>query len=122
MPWVLKTLRYADVTQLLFFIEPLYLIGMWFGVGQDKYHKDTCLIGIGLCLQIFLTTSHSTMHIIGKTYVFDSKVKQTYTSNYHNEMKGGLIFNMILLMLCRKFSISTQVPLCKCYGWKLEEK
>ena len=73
MPWLLKTLRYADVTWLLFFIAPLYLIGMWFGAGQDKYHKDTCLIGIGLCLQIFLTTSYSTVNTIGKTYVFDSK-------------------------------------------------
>ena len=38
---------------------------------DDERRKDTCVKVIGLCLQILLTTPHSSMNTIGRTYVSD---------------------------------------------------
>ena len=36
---------------------------------KSKHHKDTCLKEIGLCHQAFITTLHSIVNTIGRTYV-----------------------------------------------------
>ena len=41
---------------------------VWRG-SKSKHHKDTCLNEIGQCLQILITTLHSIMNTIGRTYL-----------------------------------------------------
>ena len=54
-----------------FLIGHLYLIGVRLGETKKNInHKDTCLKEIGICLQISLTTPHSTMITIGKICAF----------------------------------------------------
>ena len=48
---------------IVFLIGPLYLIYMWFG--EDE--RANILEKIGLCLQILITTLHSTMNTMGRT-------------------------------------------------------
>ena len=56
---------------------------------KDKHHKNTCLIEIKLCLQIQLTSSHSTMNKLGRTYVTNKRINKhallIITTNSRND-------------------------------------
>ena len=43
---------------------------------MNKQHKDTCLEASGLCLHILLTTPHSTVNTIERTYVFYEEINK----------------------------------------------
>ena len=58
---------YVGVIRLIFLLRHLYLIGVWLG-SKNAHHNDTCLKEIALCLQILLTTPHSTLNTSRRTY------------------------------------------------------
>ena len=48
---------------------------IWWG-STSKHHEDTCLKEIRLCLQILITTLHSTMNTIKRTHVSGSEINK----------------------------------------------
>ena len=70
-PWPHSSLRYAGVICLLFIIRHLYLIGVWFGEDQRTKTTKHMFKRDWLSLQILLSTPHSIVNTIGRTYVFN---------------------------------------------------
>ena len=65
--WHLKVYRCVLVT---FLDRTLYLIGGWFRWGSNnKHHECRCWKEIGLRFRILLSTPHSIVNPIGRTYI-----------------------------------------------------
>ena len=91
-------LRYVSVVQMFpFNWTPIFEWWMAKWRSTNKHRKDTCSKNIGLRFQILFTTPHLIMNIIGMTYAFDWRDQQTCTSNNHNWIGRGPIFNMMFL-------------------------
>ena len=97
------------LTYVCRFIRLLVLIGYLYSIGvakwgpMNKYHKDTCLKEFGLHFQFWLTTLHSIVNTIKKTYV---RNQQMYTSNNHVYIKRSLLFQRgSLLMFYHRFVV-----------------
>jgi hypothetical protein len=79
---------------------------MWFGEDQrakSKHYNDTCSKAIGLHLQILITTLHSTLNSKHNCEVLCIQLKnqQTCTSDNHNKIRGGPIFNPFSFQMFR---------------------
>ena len=79
---------------LVFLIRSLYLINTWFG--EDQRANDTCVKEIGLCHQLLMTVIHSIVNTIWENLYIHIRSQQTCTFNNHNQIRGGLIFNLVL--------------------------
>jgi hypothetical protein len=70
--------------------EALGLAAPSFYLVQDRQwhtslvYKDTCLKEIRLCIQILITTLHSIVDIIGRTYVFSLATNKRALFSNHN--------------------------------------
>ena len=102
-------------------IGSLDLIGAW--CGEDEIAniiKDTCLKEIGLHLQILITTLHSTMRTIGRTYSSSQEINKHALSITITTSKQVQFSIRSLHMLHRRLTVDllTQHEFC---CWKLEK-
>ena len=80
---------------------------------KSKHHKDTCSKEIGLRLQISITTLHSIVNKIGRTYVSDYQVNKHALQTTISKPREVQSSNWFLQMFRCKFPTVKQVPLCK---------
>ena len=63
---------------------------------KSKHHEDTHLNEIGLCLQILLTTLHSIVNTIGRTYVVNEEINKYVFWTIINK-SGDVQFSILFL-------------------------
>jgi hypothetical protein len=88
-----------DLNYVAHSLNRTHLFGKICGFSEDqksKHHKGTCSKEIELCLQTSITTLHSTMNTIGRTYNIyptgKQQPKHARNSDTHNLITGGPIF------------------------------
>ena len=100
--WLQHTIRYASIIWLLFLITYI-LIGVWLREGQNiKHLQDTCLKEVGIHHSILLTTPHSMVNTIGRTYVSSWRVNKLALLKTGSEFCRCFIGDFLMLhKLCR---------------------
>ena len=77
---------------------------------MSKHHNDTCLKEIRLCLQILITSLHSILHAMVRTYVLSSLEINKYAI-LMVKIKAREV-QLLHMPHCR-FANATRVSLCK---------
>ena len=86
----------------------------------NKQHIDTCSKEIGLCLQIMLSTPHSTVSTMERTSLFNQEINKHTLPITIIKLGKLLIFNPVFVMLHHDFASAIRVTLYKSNRQKSE--
>ena len=85
----------SSITVLFLDSTPIFTWCLARWGSRNKHHKSTCSKEIGRCLLILITTLHSIVNTIGRTYVFSEGINKCALPISITEFRIRPIFNLI---------------------------